>query len=88
MYNPTAATSRSLGLSSTLTANAARYQQANARVRLATCNGLPIAFRRVLTMNSGSFATQKWQGVTAKGITSLSAAGAQRLHDEATMPLN
>jgi hypothetical protein len=88
MYNPTPDASRSLDVSSPPTANAARYQQANARVRLATCNGLPIAFRRVVVMNSGSFAAQKWQGVTAGGITSLSATDVERPHDQATAPLN
>lgn len=71
------------------TVNGRRYRNANARVRIAGCNGLPIAFRRVVSIGQpGSFATQKWQGVTAKGITSLSGTAAQRLHDAATVPLN
>jgi hypothetical protein len=39
-------------------------------------------------MNAGSFATQKWQAVTAKGITDLSSSEAERLLEEATIPLN
>lgn len=39
-------------------------------------------------MNEGSFATQKWQAMTAKGITLLPSSEAQRLHDRATIPLN
>lgn len=60
----------------------------NARVRLAAASGLPIAFRRVLVMRSGSFATRKWQGVTAKGTTALPSSKAKRLMSEATRPLN
>jgi hypothetical protein len=78
----------SLDLASAETANASRYSQPNARVRLASCNGLPIAFRRVTCMNAGSFATRRVQGVTAKGITDLSSSEAERLLEEATIPLN
>ena len=78
----------SLDVASAETANAGRYSQPNARVRLAACNGLPIAFRRVVVMKAGSFATQKWQGVTAKGVTPLPSDVARRLHDRATYPLN
>jgi hypothetical protein len=70
------------------TVNGRRYQSANACVRLAAVNGCPIAFRRVIRMNEGSFATQRWQAVTAKGTTALPSSEAQRLHDEATLPLN
>jgi hypothetical protein len=78
----------SLELESTDTANADRYSQPNAHVRLAAVNGCPIAFRCVIRMNEGSFATQCWQAVTAKGTTALPPSEAQRLHDEATLPLN
>jgi len=78
----------SLDTDETNTSNAGRYSQPNARVRLAGCNGLPIAFRRVVCMSEGSFATQRWQGITAKGITGLSSSEAERLLEEATMPLN
>ena len=88
MYNCSTPTSRSLDLADAETANASRYSQPNARVRLASCNGLPIAFRRVTCMNAGSFATQKWQAVTAKGITDLSSSEAERFLEEATIPLN
>jgi len=88
MYNYSAPTSRSLDLTGTETANAGRYSQPNARVRLAACNGLPIAFRRVVVMNSGSFATQRWQAVTAKGTTALPSSEVERLHEKATVPLN
>jgi hypothetical protein len=88
MYNCSTPTSRSLDVAGTETANASRYSQPNARVRLAATNGLPIAFRRIVVMNAGSFATQKWQAVTAKGITDLSSEQAQRLVGEATIPLN
>ena len=88
MYNCSTPTSRSLDVADTETANASRYSQLNARVRLASCNGLPIAFRRVTCINAGSFATQKWQSVTAKGITNLSSSEAERLLQEATIPLN
>ena len=89
LYRSTEAPVRtSLDLADAETANASRYSQPNARVRLASCNGLPIAFRRIVVMNAGSFATQKWQAVTAKGITDLSSEQAQRLVGEATIPLN
>ena len=89
LYTSTDAPVRaSLDTDETDTPNARRYSQPNARVRLAAVNGLPIAFRRVVVMNSGSFATQKWQSVTAKGTTALSSSKAQRLHDNATVPLN
>jgi hypothetical protein len=78
----------SFDVASAETVNAGAYDDANARVRLAATNGLPIAFRRVVVMNSGSFAAQKWQAVTAKGITSLPSGLAQRLYDRATHPLN
>jgi hypothetical protein len=39
-------------------------------------------------MNAGSFATRRVQGVTAKGITDLSSSEAERLLEEATIPLN
>lgn len=78
----------SLDTDKTDTPNAGRYSQPNARVRLAACNGLPIAFRRVVRMNEGSFATQRWQAVTAKGTTALPSSEAERLHEKATVPLN
>jgi len=83
MSNPNPSPSRSD------TANGRRYRNSNARVRIAGCNGLPIAFRRVVSIGQpGSFATQQWEAVTPKGVTSLSGADAQRLHDAATVPLN
>lgn len=89
LYSTTEAPVRtSLDLASAETTNVGRYSQPNARVRLASCNGLPIAFRRVTCMNAGSFATRRVQGVTAKGITDLSSEQAQRLVGEATIPLN
>ena len=78
----------SLDVASAETANAGRYSEPNARVRLAACNGLPIAFRPVTCMNTGSFTTRRVQGVTAKGITGLSSSEAERLLEEATIPLN
>jgi hypothetical protein len=78
----------SLDVEETPTVNAGRYRNADARVRLASCNGLPIAFRGVVVMNEGSFATRRVQAVTAKGITALSTTKAQYLHDNATHPLN
>ena len=78
----------SLDLADAETVNAGAYDGANARVRLAATNGLPIAFRRVTCMNAGSFATRRVQGVTAKGITDLSSSEAERLLEEATIPLN
>lgn len=89
LYSTTEAPVRtSLDVASAETANAGRYSQPNARVRPAACNGLPVAFRRVVVMNSGSFAAQKWQAVTAKGTTALPSSKAERLHDNATVPLN
>ena len=89
LYSTTEAPVRtSLDLADAETVNAGAYDDANARVRLAATNGLPIAFRRVVVMSSGSFATQRWQGVTAKGITDLSSSEAERLLEEATTPLN
>ena len=78
----------SFDVASAETVNAGTYDDANSRVRLAATNGLPIAFRRVVVMNSGSFAAQKWQAVTAKGITDLSFSEAERLLEKATTPLN
>ena len=78
----------SFDVASAETVNAGAYNDANARVRLAATDGLPIAFRRVTCMNAGSFATQKWQAVTAKGITGLSSSEAERLLEETTIPLN
>ena len=89
LYRSTEAPVRtSLDVTSAETANAGRYSQPNARVRLAACNGLPIAFRRVVVMNEGSFAAQRWQAVTAKGTTALPSSEAERLHEKATVPLN
>ena len=88
MYNCSTPTSRSLDVAGTGTANAGRYSEPNAQVRLAACNGLPIAFRSVEVMNAGSFATRRVQAVTAKGITDLSSSEAERLLEEATIPLN
>lgn len=89
LYTSTDAPVRiSLDLQSTGTPNAGRYSQSNARVRLAAVSGLPIAFRRVLVMRSGSFATRRWQGVTAKGTTALPSSKAKRLMSGATRPLN
>jgi len=89
LYSTTEAPVRtSFDVASAETSNAGAYDDANARVRLASCNGLPIAFRRVTCMNAGSFTTRRVQGVTAKGITDLSSEQAQRLVGEATIPLN
>ena len=89
LYSTTEAPVRtSLDVASAETVNAAAYDDANARVRLAATNGLPIAFRRVVVMSSGSFAAQKWQAVTAKGTTALPSSKAERLHEKATVPLN
>ena len=89
LYSTTEAPVRtSLDLADAETANAGRYSHSNARVRLAACNGLPIAFRRVTCMNAGSLATRRVQAVTAKGITDLSSSEAERLLQEATIPLN
>ena len=78
----------SFDVASAETVNAGAYDDANARVRLAATNGLPIAFRRVTCMNAGSFATRRVQAVTAKGITDLSSSEAERILQEATIPLN
>lgn len=89
MYNPTADTSRSLDLSSTPTANAGRYDDPNATVRMAGATGCPIAFCEVPAAGQpGSFATSAVQAVTAKGCTALSASKADELVEEATYPLN
>jgi hypothetical protein len=62
------------------TVNAGRYRHANARVGIAACNGLPIAFRRITVIGQpGSFATTRFQSVTAAKITGLSAAKMRRL---------
>ena len=89
LYRSTEAPVRtSLDLADAETANAGAYDDANARVRLAATNGLPIAFRRIVVTNAGSFATRRVQGVTAKGITDLSSSEAERLLEEATTSLN
>jgi len=81
--------SNRVSLPSVRTVNARRYQQANAIVGLAACNGLPIAFRRVVALNQqpGSFATQRFQAVTAKQITPLNG-GTVRLLSRDLLPLN
>ena len=89
LYRSTEAPVRtSLDLADAGTVNAGAYDDVNARVRLAATNGLPIAFRRVTCMNAGSFVTRRVQGITAKGITDLSSSEAERLLEEATIPLN
>lgn len=70
------------------TVNAARYRSANARVGIAKCNGLPVAFRRVVALSQpGSFAVTRYQGITAHKITPLSA-GQMRTHAGQMHPLN
>lgn len=62
------------------TVNAGRYRHANARVGIAACNGLPIAFRRVVALSQpGSFAVTRFQSITAGKIAGLSAAKMRRL---------
>ena len=70
------------------TVNGHKYTAGADTVRLAECNGLPVAFRSVEVMNAGSFATRRVQAVTPKGITELSSSEAERLVEEATTPLN
>jgi hypothetical protein len=70
------------------TVNGRKYAAGADTVRLAECNGLPIAFRSVEVATAGSFATTKVQGITAGGITSLSTARAEELLEGATAPLN
>jgi len=84
---------KSVDLESTETANAGRYESDSSEgesttVRLARCNGVPVAFRRVRVMNAGSFAHTKVQAVTPAGCTALPESEAERLHGEATVPLN
>ena len=70
------------------TVNASRYRRPNARVGIARCNGLPIAFRRVCAVSRpGSFATTRFQSVTAAKITALSA-GKMRTLAKQLHPLN
>jgi hypothetical protein len=62
------------------TVNAGRYRNPNAVVGIAAVNGLPIGFRRIATVQQpGSFATTRFQSVTAAKITGLSAAKMRRL---------
>jgi hypothetical protein len=75
-------------LSRSDTVNGYKYRDGADTVRLATVNGLPIAFRSVRVATAGSFATTRVQAVTAAGITSLSASRATSLIEEATAPLN
>ena len=70
------------------TVNGHQYTAGADTVRLAGCNGLPVAFRSVEVMNAGSFATSRVQSVTAGGITDLSSSEAERLLEKATVPLN
>jgi hypothetical protein len=70
------------------TINGQRYATTEDTVRLATSTGLPIGFRSVSVMKAGSFATTKVQSITAGGIATLSRAKAERLAEEATVPLN
>jgi len=54
------------------TVNAGRYSRPNARIGIAACNGLPIAFRRVHTVSRpGSFATTRFQSVSAAKMRRL-----------------
>jgi len=70
------------------TVNAGRYRSPNARVGIAAVNGLPIAFRRVCAIGQpGSFATTRFQSVTAGKITGLSAGKMRRLAAQ-LYPLN
>jgi len=70
------------------TVNGHQYTAGADTIRLAGCNGLPVAFRSVEVMNAGSFATSRVQSVTAGGITDLSSSEAERLLEKATVPLN
>ena len=70
------------------TPNARRYRNANARVGIAKCNGLPVAFRRVVALSQpGSFAVTRYQGITAHKITPLSAGQMRQLAGQ-MHPLN
>ena len=70
------------------TVNARRYRCANALVGIARCNGLPIAFRRICAVSRpGSFASTRYQSVTAAKITGLSA-GKMRSLTKRLHPLN
>lgn len=68
------------GSSDVRTVNAGRYSQPNAIVGIAAVNGLPIGFRRVSAhQQPGSFATTRFQSVTAGKTTGLSATKMRRL---------
>jgi hypothetical protein len=82
-------TVRSLDVAGTKTPNRGRYRRGrtNAIVKL-TPQGLPVAWRRIMALGQpGSFATQRWQIVTPKGVTDVPSSTA-RAQQQRCQPLN
>jgi len=89
LYRTTEAPVRtSLNVDGTDTANASRYDDANARLRL-NAKGQPVAIRRVVALGQpGSFATQRYQAVTPRGIVSLSHSSLKVWEEKRSHPVN
>ena len=89
LYRSTEAPVRtSLDLASAETANAGAYDDANARLRL-NGQGRPVAIRRVVSLGQpGSFARQRYQAVTPRGIVSLSRSSLKTWDEKRAHPVN
>ena len=78
----------SFDVTSAETDNASRYDDPNARLRL-NAKGQPVAIRRVVTLGQpGSFATQRYQAVTPRGIVSLSHSSLKVWEEKRSHPVN
>ena len=78
----------SLDLADAETVNAGAYDDANARLRL-NGQGQPVAIRRVVALGQpGSFATQRYQAVTPRGIVSLLHSSLKAWDEKRAHPVN
>lgn len=88
MHNPSAPPSRSLDLDASESVNAARYCNLNYRLRL-NAKGQTVAVRRVVGIGQpGSFATQRYQAVTPRGIVRLSHSSLSAWEEQRSHPVN
>jgi len=89
LYSTTEAPVRtSLNVDGTDTANASRYDDANARLRL-NGRGQPVAIRRVVALQQpGSPAVRRYQAVTPRGIVSLSRSSLRAWTEQRSHPVN
>lgn len=87
-YSVDAPPVRSLDVASTPTPNGRRYDEPNARLRL-NAKGQPVAIRRVVSIGQpGSFATQRYQAVTPKGVVGLSHSSLSAWEEQRSHPVN